>query len=618
MKSVGIRGSVIAAVATIFVLGVGIGSAVKAQETALSAAPELAAKGVWNPSTTYVIDDLVTSRGSTWRSKRNNNIGKVPGQNPPSTAAFWELFARGFNPTGAWLNSATYQPDDLVTHQGQTWRAKRTVAASVVVPAAGANWELLVTKGAAGATGAQGPAGPNTGIGAGSQSVPSISFSGSTNTGIFSPEPGKIAMVQNGNFFMHSSNASGTALGHGALNNGAGVQNTAMGAAVLSSNTTGQQNTAVGASALSNNTDGNFNTAVGSQALLFNTGSANTAIGASALTANTSGQQNTAIGSQSLSGNATGNENIALGYATIASNITGSNNVAVGNEVLNANTTGNSNVAIGHQALTVNQTGESNVAVGFQALQNSATSQSTAIGFQALQQQTTGQLNTAVGSLALSLNTSGQFNVAIGQSTLFFNTTGSNNVAVGSSAGGNASASNNSIFIGNTGQTGNSATIKIGTEGTQDSAYIAGIAGATVTGAGTTAVNINTTTGQLGITPSSLRYKYDIEGMADVSAMLAKLRPVTFRYKEADANGAHPLQYGLIAEEVAEVFPYLAVFKDGRPETVQYHALPSFLLAGYQAQQKTIAAQEQKIEALEDRLRRLEALLPQTKAAALQ
>jgi hypothetical protein len=56
--------------------------------------------------------------------------------------------------------------------------------------------------------------------------------------------------------------------------------------------------------------------------------------------------------------------------------------------------------------------------------------------------------------------------------------------------------------------------------------------------------------------------------------MLAKLRPVTFRYKQAQDNGAHPLQYGLIAEEVAEIFSDLAVFKNGHPETVKYHLLP--------------------------------------------
>jgi hypothetical protein len=71
---------------------------------------------------------------------------------------------------------------------------------------------------------------------------------------------------------------------------------------------------------------------------------------------------------------------------------------------------------------------------------------------------------------------------------------------------------------------------------------------------------------------------------------------VTFRYKQPYADGGKPIQYGLIAEEVAEVLPGLAVFKDGQPETVKYHLLPSFLLAGYQQQQQTIAAQAQKIE----------------------
>ncbi len=125
MKSVGIRGSVVAAVATIFVLGTGITTPAHAQEAALAADPELAAKGVWNQSTAYAIDDIVTARGSTWIAKRANT-GKVPGQtSAPSSAAFWQLFARGFNPTGAWLNSTKYQPDDLVTRSGETWRAKR-------------------------------------------------------------------------------------------------------------------------------------------------------------------------------------------------------------------------------------------------------------------------------------------------------------------------------------------------------------------------------------------------------------------------------------------------------------------------------------------------------------
>jgi len=80
----------------------------------------------------------------------------------------------------------------------------------------------------------------------------------------------------------------------------------------------------------------------------------------------------------------------------------------------------------------------------------------------------------------------------------------------------------------------------------------------------------------------------------------------------------------LIAEEVADVMPYLTVFKNGRPETVKYHLLPTFLLEGWQAQQKTISALKQEVRqqkeanaSLEARLARLEAALPQTRAAAL-
>ena len=53
----------------------------------------------------------------------------------------------------------------------------------------------------------------------------------------------------------------------------------------------------------------------------------------------------------------------------------------------------------------------------------------------------------------------------------------------------------------------------------------------------------------------------------------------SFRYKERNADGNGPLEYGLIAEEVVEVFPELVVYdNEGRPETVKYHLLSSMLL----------------------------------------
>jgi hypothetical protein len=75
----------------------------------------------------------------------------------------------------------------------------------------------------------------------------------------------------------------------------------------------------------------------------------------------------------------------------------------------------------------------------------------------------------------------------------------------------------------------------------------------------------------LGTTSSSRRFKDDIQDMGEASSDLMKLRPVTFRYKQAQYDGTHPLQYGLVAKEVADVNPGLVQFdKDGQPQTVLY------------------------------------------------
>ena len=92
--------------------------------------------------------------------------------------------------------------------------------------------------------------------------------------------------------------------------------------------------------------------------------------------------------------------------------------------------------------------------------------------------------------------------------------------------------------------------------------------------------------------------------------MRALARPVSFRYIKPYANGSKPIQYGLIAEEVAETFPYLPVFNEtGQPETVKYHLLPTFLLAGYQEQQRIIAAQAETIAAQAGQMAEMQARL---------
>ena len=102
--------------------------------------------------------------------------------------------------------------------------------------------------------------------------------------------------------------------------------------------------------------------------------------------------------------------------------------------------------------------------------------------------------------------------------------------------------------------------------------------------------------------------------MGQASEALLELRPVTFKYKQEPVKGEQPLQFGLIAEEVAEVLPDLVVYDDeGRPETVRYHLLSSMLLNELQkqhlqlaAQTRSLALQEQQLERVSRRLIRLE------------
>jgi hypothetical protein len=92
------------------------------------------------------------------------------------------------------------------------------------------------------------------------------------------------------------------------------------------------------------------------------------------------------------------------------------------------------------------------------------------------------------------------------------------------------------------------------------------------------AVYINAN-GQLGTLTSSRRFKKDIHDMGSVSDRLMQLRPVTFRYKQAADDGTHPIEYGLIAEEVAKVYPDLVQYdKAGKPFTIYYHLLTPMLL----------------------------------------
>jgi hypothetical protein len=354
---------------------------------------------------------------------------------------------------------------------------------------------------------------------------------------------------------------------------------TAEGQNALFSLTSGAANTAVGWFSLKSVTTGSFNIGVGAGTLVLNTGDENTAIGTAALLLNNA-SGNTAVGSRALLNNTIGG---TLG------NIQGVDvgpNVAVGQQALESNTVASANTAVGYQALQSFATGPMTLeqiglctAVGFRALANANVNgfANNAFGFNALMNNTGGVGNTAIGLQALVDNTVGSGNVAIGNNALV-NSSGNNNTALGFNAGSAVTTANNLICIGAFGAN------------VDNSCFIGNIYSNAqpIVGTDPDSVTINSS-GRLGRgNVSSRRYKHDIKSMDRASEALYALKPVSFRYnKEYDAT--QTLAFGLIAEEVAEVYPDLVGRNpNGEPESVRYDQVNAMLLNEFLKEYKTV------------------------------
>jgi hypothetical protein len=278
----------------------------------------------------------------------------------------------------------------------------------------------------------------------------------------------------------------GTAAGSA---NTTGFANTSLGTNSLTTNTTGFANTSLGTNSLATNTTGFINTATGNLALFSNTsGNANSGFGVEALKFNTTGNNNTATGLNALVSNTTGNNNTATGYAALADNKANSRSTAIGYAAMwhaDDRTAGREtfNTAIGYEALfgslpAANNTGQFN----------------TAVGDHALYANTSGISNTASGVNALASNTTGNGNIAQGLNALLSNITGSNNIAIGTGADVTASNLTNATAIGYAAKVGVSNSLVLG--GTDADAVNVGIGTQTPT---TAKLVINTTAGSTGI-----------------------------------------------------------------------------------------------------------------------
>jgi hypothetical protein len=431
---------------------------------------------------------------------------------------------------------------------------------------------------------------------------------------------------------------TGLFLGPGSGQSNAGVDNTFLGFLAGQANSTGSYLTFLGSYSGLSNTTGNYNTFLGRNAGAANTtGSFNSFVGMGAGRNNTTGSYLTFLGMQAGLMNATGGQNSFIGTYSGFSNTKGSYLTFLGAQAGYSNTTGNYNSFIGYNAGYANTSGSYNSFVGLgSGRYNTTGNDLTFLGMQSGFANTTGWDNTFTGAFSGYNNTTGGYNIFTGSYAGYSNTTGAANTFVGYDTGGQNTAGNSNVhigyFSGTNNQTGSnniyissygcscneSNTIRIGNTYSflPTATYIGGIYGALASGGASVYVN---SSGQLGTSPSSRRFKEQISDMGSSSSALMKLRPVTFLYKPEYDKGPRTLQYGLIAEEVAEVYPDLVAYDaDGKPYTVKYQHLAPMLLNELQKQHAIVAAQQDQIQSLaaqngelRQRLSRIETLLTQ-------
>ena len=127
--------------------------------------------------------------------------------------------------------------------------------------------------------------------------------------------------------------------------------------------------------------------------------------------------------------------------------------------------------------------------------------------------------------------------------------------------------------------------------------YIGNISGANVA-AGTAAAVFVDADGKLGTVSSSRRFKKEIKPMDKASEVILALKPVTFQYNYDKKSRPTP-EFGLIAEEVAEVNPDLVVRdKNGEVMTVRYEQVNAMLLNEFLKEHHKVEEQQANIAEL--------------------
>ncbi len=242
--------------------------------------------------------------------------------------------------------------------------------------------------------------------------------------------------------------------------------------------------------------------------------------------------------------------------------------------------------------------GIQNTMIGDSAGKLNTGNENAMFGFIAAQNSTTGSNNSIFGSRAGLNNTTGGDNAFFGKSSGDTNITGNRNTALGFNADVGATNLTNATAIGANAFVEQSNSLVLGSTN--------GVNGATNTtdvGIGITAparrldvngiIRVGSTTGTngcienregtviAGVCSSDLRFKKNITPFGSVLNNFSKLRPVNYFWRSdefTDQRFGTKQSYGLIAQEVEEIFPELVSTDEKGFKAINYSKLPLYTI----------------------------------------
>jgi hypothetical protein len=376
-----------------------------------------------------------------------------------------------------------------------------------------------------------------------------------------------------------------------------GTDNLFAGAGAGAANTTGFRNTFLGSSAGLTQTTAQGNTFIGFEAGKVTTGSVNT------------GFFNTFVGSRAGVANTTGFNNAFFGESAGFANTTGLGNAFFGAGAGDSNTTGDSNTLIGFQA----NVGSGNLTFATAIGRRARVDVSNALVLGSSRQTGDPDTNVGIGTTAPSKR------LEVGTSA----------VADGINLFGNAPA----YYLSDVGKTEKASLAYAGSAGLYSTDAAAGDvvlrtlsgrlllqhgilgAGLILNSSGTVSIPTLANGGsgsplcrngfEISNCSSSLRYKSNVATFLGGLAIINRLRPISFRWKQ---DGTKDL--GLGAEEVEKVEPLLTFRNDkGEIEGVKYNQLSAVFVNAIKEQQAQIREQQKEIEDQRTRAQRQQALI---------